>query len=103
MRQLLRPLAWLLVLLVGGTFESLRVSVRILATLGFKGVLAIATLVVLWRSDSLPRLPLPASEVEPLGHTIASTGTAGALAAVAVCGLVSPMRQRLWRQLRRLV
>jgi hypothetical protein len=103
MRQLLRPLVWLLVLFVGGTLESLRVLVRLFATLGFKGVLMIATLAVLWRSDSLPRLPLPASEVGPLGHTIAYTGVVGVMAAVALCGLLSPMRRRLWRQLRRLV
>jgi len=99
-RQLLTPLLWLLVLLVVGTVEFLRAMLRIVAALRFKGVLTLATLVVLWRSDTPLAAEFSVQVVGPLGHMIAVAVALAVAVAVLYHGLRSSMRRRLWRRLR---
>lgn len=99
-RQLLQPVLWLIVVLIVGSVEFLRVVPRIVAVLKFKGVLALATIVVLWRSDGLPLGQLLGSAVGPQGHMIAATGAVVTVTAVLCSGIRSAARRRLWRQLR---
>ncbi len=99
-RQLVTPVLWCAVVLVAGTIEFLRGCLRLVA-IRPKGVFAVVTLAVLWRSSGLLAEQFPLDRVRPLGYGIGVWGALAVGIAVAECGLRSRLQRRLWRKLAR--
>lgn len=99
-RQFVTPVLWSAVVLVAGTIEFLRGCLRLVA-IRPKGVLAVVTLAVLWRSSGLLAEQFPLDQVRPLGYGIGFWGTLGLGTLVAERGLRSRLQRRLWRKLAR--
>ena len=99
-RQLVTPVLWSAVVLVAGTVEFFRGCLR-LAAMRPKGVFAVVTLAVLWRSSGLLAEQFPVDRVRPLGYGIGTWGTLAVGILVAEFGLRSRLRRRLWRKLAR--
>lgn len=99
-RQLVTPVLWIAVVLVAGTVEFFRGCLRLVA-MRPKGVFAVVTLAVLWRSSGLLAEQFPLDRVRPLGYGIGVWGALGLGILVAECGLRSRLRRRLWARLAR--
>jgi hypothetical protein len=102
MRQIANTFLWLALLPVVGTVEVLRMTPRVLSRLGWKGFLMLATLVVLWRTNSQFVIG-PFTEVTNgvLGPSVLPWVVLTTAAFVVSRGVRSPMRRRLYRRLRR--
>jgi len=102
MRQITNVFFWLVLLPVVGTVEVLRTIPRVLSRLGWKGFLMLATLVVLWRTNSqVITGPFTEATNGVLGPSVLPWLILMAAAFVLSRGVRSPLRRRLYRRFRR--